>query len=31
MNIIIIGTGNVAAVLGRKLRQAGHRIVQIFG
>src|SRR5438045_4142225 len=31
MNIVIIGTGNTATVLGRKLRQAGHRIVQVFG
>ena len=29
MNIVIIGSGNVAAVLGRKFRAAGHRIVQI--
>lgn len=31
MNIVIIGTGNTATVLGRKLRAAGHRIVQVFG
>lgn len=31
MDIVIIGTGNTATVLGRKLRQAGHRIVQVFG
>ncbi len=31
MNIVIIGTGNTATVLGRKLRAAGHFIVQIFG
>jgi predicted short-subunit dehydrogenase-like oxidoreductase (DUF2520 family) len=31
MNIVIIGTGNAATVLGRKLKQAGHRIVQVFG
>jgi predicted short-subunit dehydrogenase-like oxidoreductase (DUF2520 family) len=31
MNIVILGTGNVATVLGRKLRDAGHRIVQVFG
>lgn len=31
MNIVIIGTGNTATVLGRKLRKAGHRIVQVFG
>lgn len=31
MNIVIIGTGNTATVLGRKLRKAGHKIVQVFG
>ncbi|MCC7401706.1 MAG: DUF2520 domain-containing protein [Chitinophagaceae bacterium] len=31
MDIIIIGTGNASAVLGRKLKNAGHHIVQIFG
>lgn len=31
MNIVIIGTGNTATVLGKKLKQAGHRIVQVFG
>jgi predicted short-subunit dehydrogenase-like oxidoreductase (DUF2520 family) len=31
MNIVIIGTGNAATVLGKKLREAGHRIVQVFG
>lgn len=31
MNIVIIGTGNTATVLGRKLKAAGHNIVQIFG
>ena len=31
MNIVIIGTGNAATVLGRKFKQAGHRIVQVFG
>jgi len=31
MNIVIIGTGNTATVLGRKLKKAGHRIVQVFG
>lgn len=30
MDIVIIGSGNVAAVLGRKFRSAGHSIVQIF-
>jgi predicted short-subunit dehydrogenase-like oxidoreductase (DUF2520 family) len=29
MEIVIIGSGNVAAILGRKLITAGHRIVQI--
>ena len=29
MDIVIIGSGNVAAVLGRKFLQAGHRIVQV--
>jgi predicted short-subunit dehydrogenase-like oxidoreductase (DUF2520 family) len=31
MEIVIIGTGNTAAVLGRKLKAAGHEILQIFG
>jgi len=31
MDIVIIGTGNTATVLGRKLRNAGHNIVQVFG
>jgi len=31
MDIVIIGTGNTATVLGRKLRKAGHTIVQVFG
>jgi predicted short-subunit dehydrogenase-like oxidoreductase (DUF2520 family) len=31
MDIVIIGTGNAGTVLGRKLRKAGHRIVQVFG
>lgn len=31
MNIVIIGTGNTASVLGKKFLQAGHRIVQVFG
>lgn len=31
MEIVIIGTGNTASVLGRKLKAAGHTIVQIFG
>src|SRR5436305_7552374 len=31
MQIVIIGTGNTATVLGRKLKKAGHRILQVFG
>ena len=31
MDIVIIGTGNVAAVLGRKFKAAGHQIVQVVG
>ena len=31
MNIVLIGTGNTATVLGRKLKKAGHRILQVFG
>ncbi|MEI6947804.1 F420-dependent NADP oxidoreductase [Paraflavisolibacter sp. H34] len=31
MEIVIIGTGNAAAVLARKLAAAGHQIVQIYG
>lgn len=31
MKIVIIGTGNTATVLGRKLKAAGHHIVQVFG
>ncbi|HUQ96476.1 MAG TPA: DUF2520 domain-containing protein [Chitinophagaceae bacterium] len=31
MEIVIIGTGNTATVLGRKLKAAGHVIVQVFG
>lgn len=30
MDIIIIGSGNVAAVLGRKFKSAGHTIAQIY-
>lgn len=30
MQIVIIGSGNVATVLGGKLHEAGHRIVQVF-
>lgn len=31
MKIVIIGTGNTATVLGRKLKKAGHEILQVFG
>jgi predicted short-subunit dehydrogenase-like oxidoreductase (DUF2520 family) len=31
MDIVIIGTGNTATVLGRKLKKVGHNIVQVFG
>jgi len=31
MKIVIIGTGNVATVLGSKLLEAGHDIVQVYG
>jgi len=31
MQIVIIGTGNTATVLGRKLRRAGHEILQVYG
>ncbi|MBM3414880.1 MAG: DUF2520 domain-containing protein [Bacteroidetes bacterium] len=30
MDIVIIGSGNVAAVLGRKFKAAGHHILQIY-
>jgi predicted short-subunit dehydrogenase-like oxidoreductase (DUF2520 family) len=30
MNIVIIGSGNVAAILGRKFKAAGHNIMQIY-
>jgi predicted short-subunit dehydrogenase-like oxidoreductase (DUF2520 family) len=30
MQIVLIGSGNVATVLGGKLMEAGHRIVQVF-
>jgi len=30
MDIVIIGSGNVAAVLGRKFKSAGHKILQIY-
>src|SRR5687768_16602223 len=31
MDIVIIGTGNTATILGKKLKAAGHQIVQVFG
>ncbi len=31
MEIVIIGSGNVAAVLGRKFISAGHQIIQVVG
>jgi len=31
MEIVIIGTGNVASVLGQRMRQAGHLIKQVYG
>lgn len=31
MDIVIIGTGNVAAVLGKKIKDAGHHIRQVYG
>lgn len=31
MQIVIIGTGNTATVLGRRLKGAGHDILQIYG
>ncbi len=31
MDIVIIGTGNAATVLGRQFLRAGHRIVQVVG
>jgi len=31
MDIVMIGSGNVAAVLGRKFVAAGHRIIQVVG
>jgi predicted short-subunit dehydrogenase-like oxidoreductase (DUF2520 family) len=31
MDIVLIGTGNTASVLGRKLKAAGHRILQVYG
>lgn len=31
MKIVIIGTGNTATILGRKLKAAGHTILQVYG
>ncbi len=31
MKVVIIGTGNVAGVLGKKINEAGHSIVEIVG
>ena len=31
MNVIIIGTGNIAQVIGKRLFEADHRIVQVYG
>ena len=31
MEIVIIGTGNTATILGRMLKEAGHHIVQVYG
>ena len=31
MKIVIIGTGNTATILGKKLKKAGHNILQVFG
>jgi predicted short-subunit dehydrogenase-like oxidoreductase (DUF2520 family) len=31
MKIVIIGTGNTATILSRKLKAAGHNIVQVYG
>lgn len=31
MDVVILGTGNTATVLGRKLKDAGHTILQIYG
>jgi len=31
LNIVIIGTGNAATVLGKKLCAAGHQIIQVYG
>jgi len=31
MKVVILGTGNVATVLARKIKQAGHEIIQVYG
>lgn len=31
MKVVIIGTGNAATVLGRKIQRAGHEIIQVIG
>ncbi len=31
MNVVIIGTGNIAGILGRKIKAAGHDILQVIG
>lgn len=31
MKVVMIGTGNVASVLGERLQKAGHELVQLFG
>jgi predicted short-subunit dehydrogenase-like oxidoreductase (DUF2520 family) len=31
MNIVLIGTGNTATILGRKLKAAGHKILLVYG
>lgn len=31
MNIVLIGAGNTATVLGKKLKQARHQILQVYG
>ena len=31
MEIVLIGTGNAASILGRKLKEAGNDIVQVYG
>ena len=29
MNVVIVGSGNVAAVLSKLIQRAGHKIVQV--